>query len=176
MIVTVAGAGGWLAGCGAKKTAAYKSNVVLPQEASNGVPGRADQDLSQGQRSRVLADMRAVAAGHQAVDPPGRAPDGVRWADIPLALRNAGREAGIELVAVTTRVEPDRYVFTLKTVEQWPGRLVIRRAGEGKVYEIEEIWLGRFPQEKVQQQRAEKLVKAFEKELKRLGGIEWFNE
>ena len=163
-------------GCGGAKTASYKSNVVLPQEAGSGVPGTANQDLTAAQRARILAALESIDFGEVEPDPPGKAPLGVRWSDIPLALRNAANETGVEMVIVTTEVEPDRYVFNLKTIESWPGRLVIRRAGGGKVYKIEKVWIGRFPEEPQRVARAEKLVEAFEKELKRLGALVWFND
>ncbi len=163
-------------GCGGAKTASYKSNVVLPQEAGSGVPGTATQDLTAAQKARILAALESVDFGEVEPDPPGKAPLGVRWSDIPLALRNAANETGVEMVIVTTEVEPDRYVFNLKTIESWPGRLVIRRAGRGRVYEIEEVWIGRFPKEPQRVARSDKLVDAFEKELERLGALVWFND
>lgn len=152
------------------------SNVVDPEEARSGVPGRADQELTPQERGEVLSAMRSVAAVKRAAERPEAAPHGVRWADIPLAVGNAVGGAGIEMTILETTTEPDRYVFRLETLEAWPGTLSIRRVEGPKVYEIEEVRVGEFPEYPAHVKRCERLVKEFEKQLRILGAQKWFNE
>ena len=42
--------------------------------------------------------------------------------------------------------------------------------------EIEELWVGRFPDDPARVERGEALVKAFKQHLKRLGAQDWFND
>lgn len=163
-------------GCQGEQPPSYRNNLMGPQEASLGVPGRADQELSSSERARVLASMRSVAEGQQPVNPPAKAPRGVRWSDIPKAVGAACNVGGVEMAVVRTSTEPDRYGFELKTIESWPAGLVIVRGDGDAVYEIGEVWVGRFPNQPDRKERAQKLVEAFEEKLKELGALRWFND
>jgi hypothetical protein len=161
-------------GCGgAEHPPAADSNLVLE-------PGEENQKavLSSQDRSEAVAAMQSATGGPPGnAERPARAAQGVRWSDIPLAVSAACDELGVEMAVVRTIEEPDRFVFELRTIEAWPAGLVIRRGeGGGEVYEIEEVWVGRFPQDPARVKRAEALVKAFKKHLKRLGAQDWFND
>jgi hypothetical protein len=53
---------------------------------------------------------------------------------------------------------------------------VIRRGEGEQVYEVTEVWVGRFPDDPDRVKRAEALVKAFKEHLERLGDQAWFND
>jgi hypothetical protein len=148
-------------------------------------PGEENQkaELSSEDRSEALAAMQSgTGRPPRDAERPGRAPYGVRWSDIPLAVSAACDELGVEMVVVRETVEPDRFVFELRTIEGWPAGLVIRRGegggrgGRGEVYDVEDVWVGRFPDDPARVARAEALVRAFRKHLERLGAQDWFND
>jgi hypothetical protein len=99
---------------------------------------------------------------------------------VPAAVSAACDDPGVEMVIVQTIATPTRnprhYRFVLRTIEDWPGELVIRRARGQRVYEIESVSVGRFPSEPQRRDRAEALVKAFENHLEAFGRKTWFNE
>ncbi len=166
----------WAGGCGGTPPPTVSSNVIEPEEAGAGVPGRADKELTEGERRKVLSAMRSVTAGERAVERPQAAPDGVRWTDIPLAVGLAVDEKGVEMTILETITEPDRYVFRLETLESLPGTLSIRRVEGPAVYEIEEVKVGLFPDYAPHVKRCERLVKEFQKQLKVLGKQRVFDD
>jgi hypothetical protein len=147
------------------------SNQVL-------APGEENQKvtLSARDRAEAVATMQATTGRPESDDRPARAPRGVRWADVPLAVAEACDEEGVEMTVVRKLEDPDQFVFELRTVESWPGRLVVRRGQGAEVYQITEAWIGRFPDDPDRVQRAEALVRAFKEQLERLGGQAWFND
>jgi hypothetical protein len=162
-------------GCAEKHPPAVTSNLVL-------APGEENQKaiLTGADQSEALAAMQA-GTGRPPRDArrPARAPQGVRWSDIPLAVSSACDELGVEMAVVRMTEEPDRFEFDLRTVEGWPAGLAIRRGdrgGRGEVYEITELWVGRFPDDPERVARGEALATAFRKHLKRLGAQDWFND
>lgn len=136
--------------------------------------------LTPGQERTSLAALGSVAEGGRAVNAPGPAPGGMRWSDVPAAVSAACDDPGVEMVIVETFAtppeNPDRYRFVLRTIEDWPGELVIRRAVGQPVYEIESVSVGRFPSEPARRERAQALVQAFEKHLEAFGRKKWFND
>lgn len=169
----LAGAGG---GCARSYPNAVSFNQDLPEEATDGVPGRADQQLTPRQQDEALAAMRSVAAGHTVVDRPAPAPRGVRWSEIPRAVAWACGRAGVEMVVVATEQDPDEYRFDLLTIENWPGQLVIARGTGGSVYRVVSAQVGRFPDAPENAERAKLLVSKFEQRLKVLGARRQFND
>ncbi len=169
---------GSVAGCGsASQTPAVGYSVVLPEEAQDGVPGRADDVLSPGQRVEVTLAFDQLAAGATVVNPPGPAPRGVRWSDIPQAVASACNEAGIEMAILRTHAkDDDEYRFDLLTIETWPGELVIRRGEGDEVYRVVSVSVGRFPQMPDRVERGQKLVEAFQEKLRALGKVPKINE
>jgi hypothetical protein len=156
-----------------------------PAVASNTIqaPGEEHQKklLTDQDRAEALAAM-AEATGPMPPPPPegperpAPAPYGVRWSDIPLALYETGFAEGVELAVYRTTVTPDRYEFELRTVEGWPGELVIVRVEGDEVYRIEQASIGRFPDEPACVERADALVKELRLQLERLGAQPWFND
>jgi hypothetical protein len=162
-------------GCAKKHPPAVVSNRVLE-------PGEENQKaiLSSQDRSEALAAMQSgTGKPPRNAQRPGRAPQGVRWSDIPVALEaqeGAFGEQGVEMTVVRKVEQPDEYAYELRTVEGWPGTLVIRRVDGDQVYEITELRIGRFPDDPERVERAEALVRAFRQHLKRLGAQDWFND
>ena len=162
-------------GCAKKHPPAVVSNQVLE-------PGEENQKaiLTASDQSEALAAMQSgTGRPPRNAERPGRAPQGVRWSDIPLAVSAACDELGVEMAVIRETEEPDRFVFELRTIEGWPAGLVIRRGasgGRGGVYDVEDVWVGRFPDDPARVARGEALVKAFRKHLKRLGAQDWFND
>jgi hypothetical protein len=156
-------------------------------------PGEENQKLTLTSRdqAKAVAAMQATTGRPENGDRPARAPAGVRWSDVPTAVGEACSDEGVEMTVIRTTAydaqgvelkwsqrggEPHEYVFTLRTVENWPGTLVIRQAPGAEVYEVAEASIGRFPDDPKRIERAEKLVKAFKRHLKRLGDQAWFND
>ena len=62
------------------------------------------------------------------------------------------------------------------TIENLPARLVIVQGTGDRVYEVQSVWVGRFPDEPRHVERAALLVSHFEARLRVLGGRKRFNE
>ena len=165
-----------LTGCAASYPNAVEFNRVDASETDAAIPGRADQFLSPGQQAEVMRSFKSLAAGATVVDPPTRAPHGVRWSEVPRALGSACNEDGVEMAIVETHEDIYGYEFTLRTIEGWPARVVISHGCGGQVYEITEVSVGRFPDNPERVERGAALIKAFEARLRKLGARKKFNE
>lgn len=97
--------------------------------------------LSPAEQDRALAEMRAVAGYHEPVGPPRPAPHGLRFEDVPAAV---GIACGATETAIFGRESgDDRHVFLLRDIRDRPGRLVVVRRDDRRVYDAE-ITIGRF--------------------------------
>ncbi len=163
-----------LAGCSSYPDA-VTHNRDLPEEADDGVPGRSNQQLTARQQTAVLKAMKAVAVGHTVVNRPAPAPRGVRWSEIPRAVKWACGQNGVEMTITDTFEDPNEYQFEFRTIENWPAELVIVQGTGDRVYEVESVWVGRFPDEPWQVERAALLVSHFEARLRVLGGRKQIN-
>ncbi len=134
--------------------------------------------LDDREQAAVRSALRSVAAGHVTVEPPGRARFGKRWADLPDALASACNDDRVEVTIVETvkETDGDLYRFRLRTIEDWPGELVVRRAEGRRVYEVVEVWIGRFPAEPKHAARIKRLLDALEKYMKAYGRKRNFEE
>jgi hypothetical protein len=171
-------AAGVLSGCGGALPPAASTN--RPLAGDEALPGRADQVLTAGQEETALRALDGIAAGQRPVNPPGPAPGGTRWSDVPAAVASACDDPGVEMTVVRTIAtpapDPDRYRFELRTVEGWPGELVVRRSTGARACEVESVSIGRFPLEPARVERGALLVKAFEAHLEAYGRKRWFND
>ncbi len=139
--------------------------MLVPEEAYQ------KRTLSDADRARAIATLDALATGHvpSQYPQPAPGPAGVRWTDVPLAVREAVGEEGVEM-AILQRIDGDgTYTFVLRTIEDWPAELVIRRTYDEDVYNVERISIGRFPDEPARIERGELLLKEFRRHLERLG-------
>ena len=164
-----------LAACAGSYPNAVAHNRDLPEEADNGVPGRSDQQLTGRQQTAALKAMKGVSAGHTVVNRPAPAPRGVRWSEIPLAVAWASGQDGVEMTITDTFEIPDEYQFEFRTIENWPARLVIVQGKDDRVYEVQSVWVGRFPSQPQHVERAALLVSHFEARLRVLGGRKQIN-
>ena len=80
------------------------------------------------------------------------------------------------MAIVETHEDVFGYDFTLRTIEDWPARLVVRHGGGERVYEITEVSVGRFPENPERVERGRLLVEAFETRLRVLGARKKFKE
>lgn len=171
LLAAVLATGLGLCGCQQPEPAVLSNQLLVEGELD---PRRV---LSASDEAEIHAAFRSVAEGRTAVDPPAPAPGGLRWSDVPAAVGAACDEKGIEMVVVKERKEDDGrlYRFELRTIEDWPGELVVRRVDGPDLYEAE-AWIGRFPEKPARIHRAEKLLAEIDKQMRRLGRQKWFNE
>lgn len=166
-------------GCGAPP-AAVTTNLDLSPEGPTGAPAVVDEAsqralLSPSEEAEVLDALRESVAGRRPVNPPGRAPGGVRWSGVEVAVKEAVAEIEAVVVRTLTSEAGDAYRFEIRTVENYPGEVVVRRVGGTKLYELD-IRIGHFPSEPRHVERAEKLRRAIDEQMKRLGAQRWFPE
>ena len=148
-----------------------------PYAAESGSPCR-DVDLSRvlddRDQAEVTATFESLAQEHE----PSGWPKGAesmrgRWADVPLAAVYATDE--VEMAIRQTVEHEWGYEFHLITVESWPGVLEVRRATaphENDVY-IASARVGRFGD---RQDRAEQLIRAFDRQMRAFGTKRGFQE
>lgn len=158
-----------LAGCGQPAPSVLSNSVLGPEEEGMWTV------LSPSEQSQALRVMRSMASGRRPVNPPAPAPGGLRFSDVKAAVEEAC--TAIEAVVVRTFEDSQgRWCrFELRTVEDAPGELVVRRVDGPEVYEAQ-ARIGRFAEEPDNLKRADALVKALAVQMKRLGKQKRFNE
>jgi len=145
--------------------------------------------LSAADQAEILAAFQSIAQGRTPVNPPRPAPGGLRWSDVQPAAAWAVAEPGVEMAIVQT-LRHDKngmvinetarfgasliwgYTFQLKTVEDRPAQLIVRRRDDPSVYETTAT-VGRFFDD---YQRAEKLRAAFDHMMRAFGRKRGFND
>jgi hypothetical protein len=158
---------GGVNGCANQPYAAADNHPMTPEEA------RLKPVLGQGDQRRIEAEFQTLAAGHTAVEPPMPAArhsgagnpgyPGVRWSDVPLAVPDACADA--EMAVVSSVETRDSLEYMLRTIEDYPGTLVIRRPNDGSVYQATAT-IGRFGDHT---DRAQQLLKALDEQMKAYG-------
>ena len=145
--------------------------------------------LSAADQAEILAAFRLIARDRTAVNPPRPAPGGLRWSDVQQAAAWAVAEPGVEMAIVQTLRHDETgmvinekvrfgetlvwcYTFRLKTIEDRPAQLIVRRRDDRSVYETTAT-VGRFGDD---HQRAEKLRKAFDSMMRAFGRKRGFND
>lgn len=146
-----------LVSCKAEPFAASTRSVVTPDD------DRYVRVLDKEQQKQIKAAFADLAAGHDSVSTPMPAAAGMRWSDVPLAVFYACDE--VEM-AITRTTEHDwGYQFDLLSIENWPGRLVMQRTDDERVYEAHAT-IGRFGDKT---ERAAMLLEAIEKKMRAFG-------
>ncbi len=158
-----------LAGC-ADPPPAVTSNQVLTIEESEQKRLFEEED-----QARVLAAMRSVAADYRSVDPPAAAIDGVRFSDLSSAVSYACQDVEMAVIETVTIEEDYRVRFKLRTIEDWPGELIVHRAPGPEVYEAE-AWVGRFPDEPKCIARRDALLQALHQRMLAFGAKRAFSK
>ena len=145
--------------------------------------------LSAADQAEILAAFRSIAQGRTMVNPPRPAPGGLRWSDVQQAAAWAVAEDRVEMTIVKTLRHDETgtvinenervaerliwgYTFQLKTIEDRPALLVVRRRDDRSVYEAT-VTVGRFGDD---YQRAEKLRTAFDSMMRAFGRKRGFND
>ncbi|UCD76040.1 MAG: hypothetical protein JSV91_03780 [Phycisphaerales bacterium] len=158
------------AGCaGRQKYAATVQHVQPGEEAPLKLT------LSPAEQTEVRRILRSVAEGEEPVNPPAAAPRGMRFIDVPNAVRAACAEVEMAVVS-TQRIEKGGgggggYKFALKTIEDWPAELVVMRTDDDRIYQATAT-VGRF-EDRVA--RAERLLDALQKQMRAFGAKPRFN-
>jgi hypothetical protein len=156
--------------CGCARPPAVCSNQVLePAEAGSW------RTLTAGEQRQNLAAMRETVEGLPPGARPAPAPQKVRWSDVEGAATAALDD--VEAASVCTERSPDGRTirFLLRTVEDWPGELVVTRVDDGRVYEAR-AWIGLFPAMPQRLDRRDALLEAFARRMEELGRLPWFND
>jgi hypothetical protein len=144
-----------LASGGCEQPHAAETNLRLTPEEERQVVV-----LGAAEQSEVHAAVRSVAEGHEPVDPPAPAPPedgGMRFSDVPLAASAAASEIEAVVVAASVTEDGDTLTFRLRTIENFPGELVVTRAPRPVMYTAVAS-IGRFPDDHAG--RADTLVRA----------------
>lgn len=156
-----------LAGCSSEPFAAADQRRLTDDEP------RWRNVLSGSEQSEVSAAMGSVAAGATVVERPQRAPHGVRWSDVEAAASAAAAE--VEMAIVRTVKLPDAapgFEFILKSVDDRPASLTVRRLESDRVYEAAAT-VGRFGDDHVTEK---KLLAAFERFMHDYGNKRRFEQ
>ena len=119
--------------------------------------------LDASDQARIETGFGGLARGHHAVDPPVPAPLGVRWADVPQAVRFACDDA--EMAVVQTIDHDGTFEFRLLTIEEYPGRLVVHQTNDDQVYNAEAS-IGIYGDHG---DRARRLLDAFDHQMRAFG-------
>ena len=160
------------AGCGNLPPAAG-SNLRLDQAERS-----RKWNLGPADEADALAAMRGVAAGLASVEPPTAAPaeqGGMRWSDVHLAVLMACDEVEAAVFGTATNECGNERRYMLRTVEDWPGTLVVKRAASPRVYTAT-VTFGRFADEPKYQARGTALLAALARKMKAYGAKRQFRE
>ena len=128
--------------------------------------------LDSSDRTEILSAFRSLTKGKKLVNRPARAIKGVRWSDVPKAVAAACGENGVEMAVVETITQDWGYTFIIKTVEDKPAQLIVRRLDNDQVYQASAT-VGRFHDD---QKRADKLLAVFEQKMKAFGRKRGFED
>ncbi len=123
--------------------------------------------MSSAQQHEINIAFQSLAEGHAPVNRPVVAPSGGRWSDVYPAVVEACDE--IEAAIVSKTLHDWGWEFSIRTVEEWPGTLIIRRAspeaGQGSVYDATAV-IGLYGD---RADRAQALLAAVDKHLREFG-------
>lgn len=159
-LTALLGGGGFqIVGCAEPPSSyAVESNLKLTARERN-----QKLILTPADRERVRSVLDSVAGDHPPVGSPFMAEGPVRWSDIANALYYACNE--VEMAVTRTIEEENSMTFHLKTVNDRPGRLHIRRVEDDRVYTAEAV-VGRFEDD---DELACRLIAAFDRQMRLFG-------
>lgn len=158
-IAALAALGLPLAGCPAAP------NPVLSNEQFAGEEHDARLVLSPRQDREVVSAMRTATADGAKPLALERAPDGVRWSDVPLAVSIAAGKAEVGVVSSDQSADGNTWTFRLVTLEAAPVSLVIERKPPPDMF-LATATVGSFGERKAE---AERLLREFRMTIKDLG-------
>jgi hypothetical protein len=150
-----------LAGCGSPPPNAAARLSRVESEPS------IDLELSPAEQAEVVAAMKSMAVGHTPIAGESPTVQGMRWSDIPAALAVACDEPGVEMVVVKREQHEWGDVFQLRTAEDRPARVEVRRTGDDRLYEATAT-IGRFNFE-TDEARARLLLRELGRAMRKYG-------
>ncbi len=124
--------------------------------------------LCEAERAEIRDALASLVVDHQIVRLPAPAENGMRWSDVELAAYYACLD--VEVAAVRSVNAGRTWKFELRTVNERPGRLLVRRVDGPSVYAAEAT-IGRFKDDDA---LAERLLAAFDKRMRDLGAKRGF--
>ncbi len=143
------------------------SGCTQPDAATTDIDSPADEFppsvvLDSKQQAQVLADMRAAAQGY-APRPLVTAPDGVRWSDVTMAIRNVADKQFLGYVSAESTA--DQCTVWVQMPDGQDGTIVARRDAGGRITATARLGVLGEPKQE------QEFVVAFDAELRRLGAI-----
>lgn len=148
-----------LAGCPSEQ------NPVLSNEQFPGEEHDARLLLDPQQDREVVSAMRTATSDGTKPYPLERAPDGMRWSDVPLAVSIAAGKAEVGVVSSEQSADGNTWTFRLVTLEAAPVSLVIERKPPPDMF-LATATVGSFGERKAE---AERLLREFRMTIKDLG-------
>ena len=143
------------AGCSQKPAASHLA--TLPEEPV------VDLQLSPAEQREALSAMKSVAEGHDPAPGSKVSVQGMRWSDLEAAVAMACDAEGVELVIIDVEKTDERKFFTLRTADDRPATLDVRRTHDGRLYEASAT-VGRFNRAN-DQERAALLIEEIERAM-----------
>ena len=174
IVLGATAAGGAMSGCRSSPTPLLASRIDFLDEGEE----RLVPELDPAGRREVRDALGELAAGVDAIPASGPhpAPAGtVRWSDVPLAVAAACRDTEAAVVRAVEEEAGRRYRFQLRSIEDWPGELVVRRVDGPPGYEAE-AWFGYFPEHPPCAERRSALLSALSARLKAYGRKRGFDD
>ena len=153
-----------LEGCKSEPMAAGSGPRVHVQD------DQAQRILTPHDEAQVERAFSGLATDHAIVQVPVPAAFGVRWEDVKLAVVYSCDDAQM---AVASTIEHGwGYEFQLKTIEDYPGVLTVKRLGAPRVYQAS-ARIGEFNDHP---DRAAELLAAFDRQMRAFGKKRQFND
>jgi len=159
---------GWMliglitSGCGRAPFAAQSNLRLTPEEE------RAKAVLTADDQRIVVSALKGSDDGRAASERSRAAEHGVRWADVEAAVLDACSDVEMAVVETIREDEGSRLRFRLKTIEEWPGELVVRRVEPPTVYEATAT-VSDHPDWPQRRERADALLIALEQRMTAYG-------
>ncbi len=147
-------------GCGTKPPYAASSGLKLTDEEARRKPV-----LDPAEQSAAIEAMRMAGPGHRPVRL-ATGTGGVRWSDVAIAVSYACDDIEAAVVETLTNDDRTEHRFRIRTVEDWPGEIVVRRVDPPQVYAAQ-AWIGRFPGERAD--RSDALLRAIDTRMRAFG-------
>lgn len=137
---------------------AAESNLRLTEQEQS-----QRQVLTEAQRAEIRAALATLVADHEVDQLPRTADHGVRWSDVKLAAYYACKDE--QMASVRSSNTDNVWVFHLRTANERPGQMVVRRVDDERVYEAT-VTVGRFHDD---DESAARLLKAFHSRMRAFG-------
>ena len=145
---------GLATGCSAPPYAASTNSVLVPEDLHK------KKTLTAAEQSQLRAAFDELAVGHKPVNSYDKSSGKLRWSDVPNAVAFACDDAEMGIVRTVKR--DWGYEFQLRTIEDYPAQLIVKRTHDDRVYKATAV-VGHFEDH---QDRAAALIKALDKQMK----------